>query len=182
MTEDQLIESVLKGDEEALRVYYFTYKAKLLRFVQTRVNTSEDAEEILQDTFVASLESLRDFTGKSALYTFLCSIAKHKVIDFYRKKKIKAIVFSQIPENIRPLVSTLLKPEDEFDLMELKLQVKRVLAVIKPIYSQVLRLKYLEGFSVLEIAKKLVLSVKSIESLLVRARKAFAAQYSLLYS
>lgn len=182
MTDQQLIEALLTGEEEALREYYFNYKGKVLRFIQSRVNTTEDAEEILQDTFVASLEALRDFTGSSALYTFLCGIAKHKIIDFYRKRKLKSIVFSQMSENIRPLISTLLRPEDEFDLIEIKTQIKKVLSLLKPIYSKVLTLKYLEGFSVTEIAQELLLSVKSIESLLVRARKAFAKEYSLRYS
>lgn len=181
INEQILIKQILNGEEAALRHFYMTYKKRLSNFILQKISHPDDAEEILQDTFINTLEALRDFTGKSSLYTFLCSVAKHKVIDYYRKQKIKNILFSQVSENFKPLISTLLRPDEEYSYQELKVQVEHVLSKLKPIYSSVLSLKYLEGYSVNEIAKKLGLTLKSIESLLVRARREFARQYLILY-
>lgn len=181
MTDRELIAKILKGDKEGLGKFYYNYKSRLFNFIKRKVNSLEDGEEILQDVFIESLDALRDFTWRSSLYTFLCSIASHKIIDYYRKRKIKNILFSQLPEDIRPLVSQILSPEDEYSLSEIRQQIETVFKRIKPSYSLILKLKYIEGFSIVEIAKQLLVSSKSAESNLFRARVAFVKQYRLLY-
>lgn len=181
MSDKELVDKLLLGDEKALRVYYGLYKGKLSNFITNRVSSFEDAEEILQDVFIQSLDSFRNFTFKSSVLTFLCSIASHKIIDFYRRKKVKQIVFSRLPEDFTPLVSKLLGPEEEFQTKEVKEQIKQILRRIKPIYSTIIKLKYIEGHSVKQIAKKTFMSVKSVESMLFRARSSFSKEYRLLY-
>ncbi len=180
-SEKLLINKLLLGDAKSLNSYYRSYKERLLRYINNKIANPQDGEEILQDVFLGSLDALRNFTFKSSLYTYLCSIANHKVIDFYRKQKIKNIVFSRLPGNISPLVSQLLTPEEELSSKEVKEQIKEVMRRIKPVYSTLIRLKYVEGYSLKQIAKKLVISCKSAESMLFRARTSFVKQYILLY-
>ncbi len=80
-------------DEEKFKKIYQKYQARLLNFILQKVGRREDAEEILQETMISVLDSLPLFRGNSSLYTFLCSIAKHEIADFYRKKKIKSFLF-----------------------------------------------------------------------------------------
>lgn len=182
MTDQRLIKKILNGDKTSLREYYHNYKSRLLSYILRKVSAREDAEEILQDVFLESLDALRDFTGRCSLFTFICSIASHKIIDYYRRKKIKNILFSQLPEDIKPLISQILTPEEEYSLTELKNQIEVVLSTIKPKHKLIIKLKYIEGFSVIEIAKKLVITSKSVESSLFRARMEFIKQYRLLYA
>ncbi len=181
MTDQELIKKILEGDKTSLRFFYIHYKQRLFGFIKRKINNLEDGEEILQDILIEALDALRDFTGRSSLYTYLCSIASHKVIDYYRKRKIKSVLFSQIPEDIRPLISQLMGPEEQFSLSEVKKQIEEVFSRLKPNYCLLLKLKYIEGFSVVEIAKKLVVSSKSVESNLFRARSAFMREYRVLY-
>jgi RNA polymerase sigma-70 factor (ECF subfamily) len=171
-----LIQGILTSDEKSLRQFYITYKPRLFAYIKRKIGRDEDAEEILQDTLMAVIEALRDFAYQSSLYTFICSIANHKVIDFYRKKKIKNILFSQLPE-IEPLLSTLCGPEEKLNEELLKAKIKETFAKISPRYHRILSLKYIYGYSVAEIAQKLSISFKSAESQLFRARKAFTANY-----
>lgn len=172
-----LIEGILKADQKSLRRFYTLYKPRLTSYIKRKIAKDEDVEEIVQDIFIATLDALRDFAYQSSLYTFICSIGNHKVIDFYRRKKIKSILFSQMPE-IAPLLSTLATPEDKLNEELLKAQIKRAFSRISPRYHTILRLKYIYGYSVEEIAQKLSISFKSAESQLFRARKAFVAAYS----
>lgn len=176
-----LIRELLAGNESALRRFYNSYKNRLVFLIKQKIDSLEDVEEIAQDTFLDCLDALRNFNGNSSLYTFLVSIARHKIIDYYRRQKIKNIVFSKLPENITPLISQLLGPEEEFDAKEVKVQIKIVFSKLKPLYAKILKLKYLEDFSVNEISKYLVVSEKSVESMLFRARLAFVKEYQLLY-
>lgn len=176
MDDAQLVEKILRRDERALHAFYHRYKEKLLAFIRKRVDKESDCEEILQDTLFAFIEALRDFHGKSSVKTFLFSICQHKIIDFYRKKKIKHVVFSQLPQ-LEQLISPLLRPEESLDETLVREKISRVFSEILPRYKQILIYKYIEGRSVEDIAKTLRLSFKSAESRLFRARKAFIQAY-----
>lgn len=170
----ELIAKILSRDRKALLFFYRRYTPKLIRFIRTKIDTREDAEEVLQDTLFAFLEAARDFHGDSSVSTFLFSICNHKIIDYYRKKKIKQVVFSQTP-NLGALVSPLLNPEQELDATMLKEKIHRVLGHILPHYRALILSKYEERLSVAQIAKKFALSAKGAESQLFRARKAFVS-------
>lgn len=176
MDDKKLTSQILAGNERVLRYFYRTYKPRLYNFIKSKIANEDDAEEILQDTLLATIEALRDFSFRSTLFTFIASIANHKIIDFYRRKKIKAVVFSRLPD-VEPLVSTLFGPEESLDEELLKQKIKQTFDSITPKYRQILKLKYIYGFSVSEIAKKLSVSFKSAESQLFRARQAFVFAY-----
>lgn len=145
----------------------------LKKFVFQRVQNYEETEEIVQETLIAAVECLPMYSGKSSFFTWLCGIAKHEIADYYRKKKIKTILFSRLPW-LENLVSQALGPEQILLRKEFEKKVKKTLNSLSEGYREVLRLKYIEGLSVKEIAQRLNETTKTIESRLFRARKAFA--------
>lgn len=62
------------------------YADYLYRYAITRINEQEIARDLVQETFLAALEKIHRFEGKSAEKTWLTAILKHKIIDVYRKK------------------------------------------------------------------------------------------------
>jgi RNA polymerase sigma-70 factor (ECF subfamily) len=170
--EQTLIRKILDGDKKAVQIFYERNKKRLFEFILRKVSEKKDAEEILQDTFLSAMDSLALFSGKSKLLTFLCGIAKHEISDYYKKKRIKAIVFSRF-ESWQFLVDKSLRPDEQLMKKELKLKIEKVLRMILPKYKRLIKLKYIEGFSIKEIANNLKISEKSVESALFRARKAF---------
>lgn len=170
--DDKLISLILSRDKKALLTFYRKYAPKLSRFIAGKIGNPADAEEVLQDTLFGFLEAIRDFEGKSNIQTFLFSICQHKIIDFYRRKKIKHAVFSQMPQ-LESLISPLMNPEEELDATLIREKIHAVLARLLPRYRQILVMKYSEGLSVDEIANRLSSTFKSVESQLFRARKAF---------
>lgn len=177
--ERMLVEGILKGREKSLRVYYQTFTPRIFAYIKNRTDTEEDAEEILQDVLLSSIDALRDFSYKSKLSTFLFSIAKNKVIDYYRKKKIKKIFFSESPK-LESLLVTLLGPEEIFDNKQRKIDIETVFSRLPDAYQKIIKLKYVDGKSIIEITKELKVSFKSAESMLFRARKAFVRAWSHL--
>ena len=177
-TEDQaLVQGILAGSEESLRQFSQAYTKRLFAFIQNKIANEADAEEILQDVLLAGLEGLRDFDYRSKLSTYLFAIANHKVIDHYRKRKIKQVVFSQMPEEFLPIVSAIVGPEEEFDIKEVRERMAHALSKLSPQYQKVLVMKYMEDLPVAQIALKLSISFKSAESTLFRARSAFVKLY-----
>ncbi len=62
------------------------YADYLYAYAVTRVNDAELAKDLVQETFLAALEKVKHFEGRSTERTWLTSILKNKVIDVYRKK------------------------------------------------------------------------------------------------
>jgi len=153
------------------------YRQRLTGFVARKVRDSFDVEEIVQESLIAGLDSLPMFKGRSSLYTWLCAIAKHEIADFYRRKKIKQIVFSKLPF-LEKLVSEALGPELAYQELETKRRIVKTLKSLSEGYEQVLRLKYIDGLSMKEIAERLSITVKAVESRLTRARLAFQKVYA----
>lgn len=167
-----LIDSILARDRRALGAFYHKYAPKLTRLIASKVENHADVEEILQDTLYAFLEAIRDFHGEARLQTFLFSICHHKIVDYYRRKKLRQFLFSEMPR-LEALVSPILEPEAQLDASTLREKIRAVMSRILPQYRSILELKYMEDLSVTDIAKKLAVTVKSAESQLFRARKAF---------
>lgn len=175
--ERELVGKILSGDEQALRSFYLAHKDRIFTFINSKIVNNEDAEEVFSDTFTASIEALRDFTFRSQLLTFLYGIAKRKVVDYYRRRRIEDVLFSKLG-NAASLVSRLLTPEQEYSRTEAREVIEEILRSLTPRYERILRFKYIEGFSVKEIASKLSETVKQSEATLFRARLKFAKIYS----
>jgi RNA polymerase sigma-70 factor (ECF subfamily) len=178
MNEDTLIRQLLSKNRQAAREFYKNYTPRLLNYIRQKIDREEDVEEITQDTLFAFLESLRDFAGRSKLNTYLCAIANNKIADFYRKKKLKKIFFSQLPPALESLLTDGVDPQSILDEKLLQHKIEEVFAKIPPKYARIIRLKYIEGRSVAEIAEILACSFKSAESVLFRARQTFVQVYT----
>lgn len=170
--EKKLLEKIVNRDEKALFYVYKKYQPSIFNFVKSQINNYQTAEELTQDIFLDFIEALRDFRFQSSIKTFLFSIAKHKVIDQIRKKKIKNILFSRLPSFIVESLKVVFI-DDEIDKKELQEKIAKIINSLPNDYQLVLRLKYIEGIKMKEIAKKLKLNFKATESLLFRARKSF---------
>lgn len=169
------MEGVLAGKKGAATAFYKQFAPKLRRYLNVKLPEGE-VEEILQDTFLSAFDSLPLYRGESSVATWLISIARHEVADFYRKAYVRAAVEKTMPlfEN---MVSEVLSPEF---VMKKKMIEKRFFSAYRGLnkqYQDVLSYKYELSMSVKEIAEKMELSFKATESLLFRARIAFREEY-----
>jgi RNA polymerase sigma-70 factor (ECF subfamily) len=156
--------------------FYEKYHKRVAGFVAKRIDDEGKAEELTSDIMLAAINSLPNFSGRCSEWSWVCSIAKHKIIDYYRKKKLKTILFSVSPV-FEEIADKALSPERDYLKNELKNEIKKTFKELGEGYGKVLRLKYIEGFKVEQIAKRLKTSVKTIESRLFRARKQFSKKW-----
>lgn len=177
--EQKLVRRIIQKDENALLYLYEKYQKSIQIFINRKLNDYSVAEEISQDVFLDFIEALRDFHFQCSLKTFLYSIARNKTIDYIRKKKLKKILFSALPPYFVEGLKTIFI-DDELEKKELSRKIKKTLEMLPNDYQFVLRLKYLDGERVNNIAEKLAIGFKATESLLFRARKAFIKIYQTL--
>jgi RNA polymerase sigma-70 factor (ECF subfamily) len=172
-----LSDKIIQGDQEAILLFYNQYSGKIKKYLQTKLPACEDVEEVLNDVFFSALDNLPLFRRDSSIKTWLYSIAHHKVVDFYRKRKIKSVLLSQVPY-LEIVDKEVHQPEFLFEKEKVRDNIEAALQKISDLYRFVLTLRYEEKRSVKEMALVLDLSFKATESLLFRARKSFQQAYA----
>jgi len=172
---ENLIEEVLSGKKGAATRFYREYSPRLRRYLTVKL-PEEEVEEILQDTFLSAFDSLSLYRGEASVSTWLISIARHEIADFYRKRYVREVVEKTSPlfEN---MVSEILSPEFEWEKKKIEKRFFDAYRGLNKQYQDVLSYKYELSMSVKEIAERMKLSFKATESLLFRARGAFREAY-----
>jgi len=185
MTEEHitplLLDKVRKGNERALLVIYKKYHLPLFQFINRQIRDIGVSEELVQDVFLGCIEGIRENRNINSFSAYIFTIARYKTIDYIRRKKIKKVLLSAIPETVVNGVATLLFHE-RTEKEEISDIVERVFKHLPHEYALIIRLKYIDGFTVRKIATKLAVNFKAAESMLFRARAAFSKLYSDLNS
>jgi RNA polymerase sigma-70 factor, ECF subfamily len=171
-----LIDRLLKGDEQAVATFYQTYSPRLLCFLQKRLPREEDAQEILNDIFLDAVDDLPTLHKQTNLQAWLFKIAANKTADFYRKRKIKSFLFSQMPY-FEIIANEINEPEFQLEKDKIRDSIEAAFLDIAVHYQQILRMHYEDGMPVKAIAVTLEVSPKAAESLLFRARQSFIKSY-----
>jgi len=160
----------LSKDAEAYGQLYDIYIDRIFRFVFFKVSSKEEAEDITSEVFLKTWEYLcgnsREVQHFSAL---IYRVARNAVIDFYRSRNshyrpTDEEQMEQI-EDTRNMISEI---DEKMDVAS----IEKHLSKIKDTYKEILLLKYIEEFSIAEIAEIMNKSKTNIRVLLHRAVKA----------
>ncbi len=181
LTDDkQLIRRLLAGDERAFEAFFNAYFARVYRFALPRLNGDvEAAQEVVLSALTKSMRKLPDFRGDSALFTWICQICRHEVVDHIRaRRRTRHVVLIDDQPELRQAIESVEAPE-EYDLVksygraETSRLVRVVLDRLPAAYGDALEWKYIEGESVEAIGERLGIGTIAAQSLLARARVAF---------
>lgn len=176
-----VLEKVRQGNERSLLFIYKKYHLPLFRFINRQIKDVGVAEELVQDVFLGCIEGIREKRVIQSFSAYIFTIARYKTIDYIRRKKIKKVLFSALPETIVNGAAALLFNE-KVQKDEIVDMLERVFKHLPHEYALIIRLKYIDGFTVKRIASKLAVNFKAAESMLFRARREFSKLYSDLNS
>ncbi len=82
-----LLDLIRRGDSEGWSQLVDRYQGRLLAFARSRLGNESDAEDAVQETFIAFLKSLGEFRGEASIETFLFVIVRRKIVDSLRGKR-----------------------------------------------------------------------------------------------
>jgi RNA polymerase sigma-70 factor (ECF subfamily) len=186
LEELQLRDRILAGDRAAAERFFEHHLDSLFEFVHYRVGRDRGlAEDLVQDTLLVAVERLESFDGRSSLHTWLCGIAKNKIRA--RRRRLRPVAIEDVLEAVDPEIESILTaidtqplPEWVIERRETEELVGATLSSLPPEYRRFLVEKYVEGRTVGELAAATGRGEKAAESLLHRARLAFARVFQLL--
>ena len=170
------IKRILRGDSKAVVEFYKSYSPKILFYLSKKLPTHEDAQEITNDVFLEAIDSLSMLQKEQNTSAWLYKIAHNKMVDFYRKTKIKSIILSQMPF-LQITANEINQPEFQYEKNKIRDRIEATLHNLSNKYQKILILHYEEKIPVKELAKNFHLSFKATESLLFRARQSFKLAY-----
>ena len=188
VNDKKLVKQLLAGDERAFDRFFDENFSRVYRFALVRLSDDPDAaREVAQITLTRAVSKLSSYRAESALFTWLCAICRNETSDWLRKQgryrehivlaedfpEVQAAVDSfQLPEQM--------SPEHQYRRLELLRLIQVALDKLPPKYGDILEWKYIEGHSIKEISDRLNIGDEATQSLLARAKRAFAEIYSTL--
>jgi RNA polymerase sigma-70 factor (ECF subfamily) len=182
----RLVKQLLAGNERAFDQFFDENFARLYRFALTRLSDDPDAaREVAQITLTKSLRKLTSYRAESALFTWLCAICRNVTSDWLAKQgryREHIVLTEDVPEVQAAVDSYLpaeqMSPERHYRRVEMLRLIQVALDRLPARYGDVLEWKYIEGHSIREISARLDIGAEATQSLLARARRAFADVYS----
>jgi RNA polymerase sigma-70 factor (ECF subfamily) len=175
----QIVKELLAGKETAFNNFFDNYFPRLYRFALTRMKNDEEAiKDIVQVTLTNAIRSMKTYRGEASLFTWMCQICRNEINAYFRKQNRESVLVPEDDVEIRGILETLeaseeSRPTNRFEITEIQKLVQVTLDHLPIKYANALEWKYIEGFSVNEIADKLDVGPVAVQSILARARTAF---------
>jgi RNA polymerase sigma-70 factor (ECF subfamily) len=170
-----LITRAKNGDKQAISVLVSTYNERIFNLALRILRNREDAEDVLQETFLTVLEKLNTFDGRSNFFTWIYRIATNASLMKLRKQKI---VFYEFQDN-KDINGHLEKdfvldwshdPLLSVQNKEVKKLLDEAIKKLPEIFRTVFVLRDIEQLSIKETSKILEISEENVKIRLRRAR------------
>ena len=165
MTEADLIRAAKQGDEKAFTEIFNLYKLPLYYFILRRIRNETDAEDLVMETFERAFASIKYFIPLVRLSTWLHEIAKNRIIDFVRTKKITPPM-TELDYTIKDTYT----PEriciynQEFKI------VQEGIRTLKNEVHKKLMIMYCQGWKMREIASELEIPLGTVQNYIHRTK------------
>lgn len=132
-------------ESDLLEELYERYANDIFRYARYSLGNREDALDVLQEVFIKAQKSIQDFAHKSSLKTWLMTITRHTVADFFRDKK-------RNQRRLNRLTAEPPLPMDTTSSIPDRLDVEHALQALPEKEREVFVMRYALGFSIKECA------------------------------
>ena len=137
------------------------YRERLYWHIRKMVIVHEDADDVLQNTFVKAWKGLETFKGEAKLYTWLYRIATNESINFLNQKRSRQMMPL---EDAEYLMSQSLHYDDYFSGDQLQLQLQKAILTLPEKQRIVFNMKYFEDMPYEEMSEILGTSVGALKA------------------
>jgi RNA polymerase sigma-70 factor (ECF subfamily) len=171
-----VISRALKGDQNAYTELLKKYKGAIYSFIFKMIPEKEDAEDMVQETFIKAFSALPTFNNEFAFSTWLFKIASNNCIDYMRKKRLKTYSINKPIESkdgfvIQDLPDPLINPEMEYIESERLSNIESAIQKLPKKYRSIIIMRHKEEKSYEEISAELNIPIGTVKARIFRARE-----------
>ncbi|MBM3749539.1 MAG: sigma-70 family RNA polymerase sigma factor [Acidobacteria bacterium] len=173
--EGALVARAREGDADAFTELVNRYDRRIFRLARHITENAEDAEDVLQETFLRAYEHLPGFQGHSKFYTWLARIAINQALMKLRRRRNDPSVSLDEPvdtgeDTVTREIAVWDNPEKRYSQEEIRGILAKAVETLPPILRSVFVLRDIDELSTEETAEALNLSVPAVKTRLLRAR------------
>jgi len=175
MIDDQQLLADLKNEkkrQQAFRLLVGKYKERLYWHIRKIVLNHEDADDVLQETFIKVWKNISSFRADSGLYTWIYRIATNESLSFLSQKKRK---FSDNSEEINNYLIENLKADPYFSGDEIQLKLQKAIAQLPEKQKLVFNMRYFDEVKYQDMEKILETSEGALKASFHHAMKKIEA-------
>jgi len=176
-----LVEKVRQGVVEAYDILVRRYQERIYATIYHMTSNHEDANDLVQETFIKAFKALNSFKGDSSFYTWIYRIAVNKTINFLKQRKNRVqMSLNDVDFNAEhdPDLIALVSertPRRDLNIAELQEKLNGALQKLSEHHRMVVTLHDIQGLSHEEIGKIMDCNVGTVRSRLFYARQQLQA-------
>ena len=182
------LQALKAGDRAEFSRMVEIYSGNIYRLTLKMLNDPQDAEDVLQETFIKAFRGLKNFDGRSRLSTWLFRIATNEALMYLRRKRPTFVSIDEPVETEegeqRPvqIVDWCCMPESELMSQEARQHLDEAVERLPHSLRVVFLLRDIEDLSTAETAEVLGLSDTAVKTRLSRARMRLREDLSVYFS
>jgi RNA polymerase sigma-70 factor (ECF subfamily) len=162
-----LLESVINGDEAALRVLFTRHNVRIYRFVLRLTGNRSISEEIVSDVFLEAWRHAARFGMRCQVSTWLLAIARNKALTTLRRRSESQLGNADVPLTIEDPADN---PEECLDKQDRGRTLRLCLKQLSRSHREVIDLVYYHGKSVGEVAEIIGIPASTVKTRMHYAR------------
>lgn len=150
-----------KTQNEAFRKLLQLYQKPLYNHIRNMVLNHDDADDVLQNTFIKIFSNLKNFKGDSKLFSWMYRIATNEAITFMQQRAKKQGISN---EEVQQKAINKLESDVFFDGNEIQLKLQKAIAILPEKQQLVFKMRYFEELKYEEMSEILTTSVGSLKA------------------
>lgn len=179
LSDEQIAQSVQKGDVHIFGLLVERYEAKLLRYSKKFLFDHEDGKDLVQEVFIKAYGNIQSFDPKRNFSSWIYRIAHNEFINAIRKKGREPLSFFD-PDTLFPHPAAETQADDELKKQEIKDMVEKCLSRLDAKYREPLVLYYFEDMGYKEISEIMRIPIATAAIRLKRGKTALQKIYNQL--
>ena len=171
-TDEELVRRAKADDSRAFGELVSRYESKVYSLALRMVRNPEDAEDVLQDTFLRAYRGIKSFQGNSTFSTWIYRITANSALMRLRKRQLPTVSIEDSDERETPIniADWAPGPVEQLLSQETQQAMSEAIDSLPPEFRQVFVLRDIEELSNSEVAEILEISIAAVKSRLHRAR------------
>ena len=170
LTDDELIDQVRAGNFQSFEELIDRYRNQVFNFVFRILGSRDEAEDILQDTFMKIYQHLPRYKKQAKFSSYMFTIAHNLSMNRVNYRKRSQMKLDTLAQSDDDMSITERTPDAQLRENEIGTVVHRAIEKLPPKYKAALVLSEFEGFSYKQISDVLSCSVGTVKSRIFRAR------------
>ncbi|MCY4130869.1 MAG: sigma-70 family RNA polymerase sigma factor [Gammaproteobacteria bacterium] len=166
---NRILDDTGQRREVAFAALYTRHRTTVFNVAMRVVNSPEDAENVVQETFIKVNKNLKGFRGKSQFSTWLHTVAKNTALNYKAHEQRRPQSSGTDPTDLSEIATS--SPQSDFEHEELKESLDRALASLNDELKQTLLLVVNSGLSYEQVAEITDVPVGTVRSRVFRARQ-----------